>query len=575
MAKAKGFAVQDKGVQPKKKSDTGKAPVKYTRDELNILLPQYYLIRDCLAGEPAIKGYIGLQAPLANVGAGGAYNGGGTDLNILESRARRYLPKPNASDQSPENTERYKSYVQRAVWYSVTAHTLEGMIGQVYLIDPVIKLPKMLEDVILKDADGQGLTLVQLSKRAVRNAMPYGRAGLLSDYPPTLNPTTKAELEKGDIRPIITVYSPWNIINWRTKKRGVKTVLSLVVLRESLNDVADDGYASVLQEKYRVLKLDDSSGKDVYTVETFLFNADDNNQQENQEFIPKDSKGNTFDTIPFTFIGSENNDEAVDRPPLYDIASLNIAHYRNSADYEESAYMCGQPTPVAIGISEQWFKDVLKGAITLGSRGGIPLPAGASIELLQAEPNNLPGEAMKQKEEQMVSLGAKLIIPSRVSKTATEKLSDTSSEQSILSNVASNVSTAFEFALTCCAKFIGAETADIKFQLNTSFELNKMTLDDVSKLIAVWQKGGIAFIEMRDGVRKAGLAHLSDDDAMAAIEKEVAMGLATGPVADPFGQVEKAQAAVAAAGPEPPTNPNPRTDPAGHATNPKTRSSAG
>lgn len=575
MAKAKGFAVQDKGIKTPQKKSGGASPVKFTRDELNILLPQYYLIRDCLAGEPAIKGYIGLQTTLANVGAGGAYNGGGTDpSNMLVSRARRYLPMPNARDQSSENIERYKSYVQRAVWYGVTAHTLDGMIGQIYLIDPVVKLPKQLSDVMLKDADGQGLSLVQLTKRASRNTVGYGRAGLLADYPPTTGATTKAQLEAGDIRPILTVYSPWNIINWRTKKRGVKTVLSLVVLQESLNDLADDGFAIEVQEKYRVLRLENINGIDQYTVETYVFDGDNDSQGANEKFTPTDSKGKPFDTIPFTFIGSENNDEAVDKPPMYDIASLNIAHYRNSADYEESAYMCGQPTAVAIGVSEQWLTDVLKGSITLGSRGGIALPVGASVELIQASPNNLPGEAMKLKEEQMVSLGAKLIMPGRVSKTATEKISDTSSEQSILTNVANNVSAAFEFALGFCARFIGEDATNIKLTLNTSFELNKMTLDDVSKLIAVWQKGGIAFVEMRDGVRKAGLAHLSDEDAMKAIENEVAMGLATGPVADPFGQIEKA-AAAAASGPEPSANPNPRSDPAGHATNPKTRSSAG
>jgi hypothetical protein len=60
---------------------------------------------------------------------------------------------------------------------------------------------------------------------------------------------------------------------------------------------------------------------------------------------PKRGDGEAWNYIPFTFVGSVNNDETPDLPPLYDLAVLNVAHYRNSADYEESCYMVGQPTP--------------------------------------------------------------------------------------------------------------------------------------------------------------------------------------------------------------------------------------
>jgi hypothetical protein len=546
-----------------KKKPTGTAAsVKYTRDELNDLLLQYYLIRDCIEGEPAIKGYRGTS------GLGGAYNGGGSGtFSIVPSKARLYLPMPNAHDQSPENIERYNAYVQRAVFYNVAARTLDGMVGQVYLIDPVYTLPKTLEDIILEDADGQSLSLIQLSKRAVRYTAAFGRSGILTDYPPTDEPTSKKALADGDIRPIITVYPAWNIRNWRMKKRGVKTVLSMLVLREESTDLAADGFKINKTEKYRHLYLDDSGPTDVYTVELHCCDGD-GNTTDVDKFIPKDSKGKTFDTIPFTFIGSENNDAALDKPPLYDLCSVNIAHYRNSADYEESCYQCGQPTVVAIGLTEDWYKNVLKGQLSLGSRGGIPLPAGSSLDLVQAKENSMPFEAMKQKEDQMVAIGAKLVIQKRVQKTATEAIVDVSSEQSVLTNVADNVSTAFVFALKYAARFIGAAEDKITFVLNTEFELNRMTLDDISKLIAVWQKGAISFDEMRDAVRKSGLATLSNEDAKKAIGEEVALGLATGPVADPFGQLDAAAAAVAGDGGG---KPNPNSDPAGHATQKSTR----
>ena len=55
-----------------------------------------------------------------------------------------------------------------------------------------------------------------------------------------------------------------------------------------------------------------------------------------------DSLEQPWRVIPFQFLGSENNDTSIDDSPLYDMAEVNIGHYRNSADYEEAAYRSGE-----------------------------------------------------------------------------------------------------------------------------------------------------------------------------------------------------------------------------------------
>ena len=59
-------------------------------------------------------------------------------------------------------------------------------------------------------------------------------------------------------------------------------------------------------------------------------------------------------TIPFSFVGADNNDATVDESPLYPLAQLNVAHYRNSADYEQSLFIVGQATPVFTGLTDEW-----------------------------------------------------------------------------------------------------------------------------------------------------------------------------------------------------------------------------
>jgi len=466
--------------------------VAFIREELKKQLPSYFLIRDCIEGEQTIK-----------------------------KAGDKYLPRPNASDVTPENVARYKAYKERAVFYNVTQRTLSGLAGAVFLREPVVEVPTLL-DIVNNDANGGGVSLTQLAKRASLHVLAYGRSGLLVDYPATEAPASRAELEAGDVRPTINVYAPWDIINWRTITRGARELLSLVVLKETYV-YSDDGFEMKKADQWRVLQLTDAG----YAVSVWRKDSGDFQVFEGPMF-PRDSSGNLLTEIPFTFVGCENNDEGLDLPPLYDLASLNIAHYRNSADYEESCYIVGQPTPYFAGLTEEWVTNVLKGSIALGARGAVPLPEGGSAGLLQASPNTLPFEAMQHKERQMVSLGAKLVEQSTVQRTATEADIENAAETSTLASSAKNVSAAFKWALDWCAKFVGVAETVIKFELHTDFDLSKMSPQERAQLVAEWQAGAIAFEEMRDNMRRAGIAKLDD----AAAKQKIAEELASAPNLD-------------------------------------------
>ncbi|ALH23593.1 portal protein [Pseudomonas phage PaMx42] len=477
--------------------------VSFVRPELSKLLPMYYLIRDAIAGEPTVK----------------------------EARTK-YLPMPNASDQSKENKARYDAYIARAVFYNVARRTLFGLIGQVFMRDPVVKVPALLNPLVA-NATGSGINLTQLSKKAVSLNLAYSRAGILVDYPTTEGNggASVADLEAGKIRPTLYVYAPTEIINWRTIDRGAEEVLSLVVIFETWC-VQDDGFEMKNSGQFRVLRLDEE-GYYVHEIwrEPNPTKADGTkiprgNYQLHEVFKPTDANGNRLDEIPFMFMGSENNDVNPDNPNFYDLASLNLAHYRNSADYEESCYVVGQPTPVLTGLTEEWVNNVLKGTVNFGSRGGIPLPTGADAKLLQAEPNTMLKEAMDTKERQMVALGAKLVEQKEVQRTATEAELEAASEGSTLSSATKNVSAAFEWALKWAARWIGAGDAGVKFELNTDFDIARMTPDERRQIIEEWQKGAITFTEMRTGLRKAGIATEDDAKAKADIAKDTAEAMA-------------------------------------------------
>lgn len=475
--------------------------VAFVREELKKLLPQYEVIRDCVAGEKQVKG-----------------------------RRSKYLPIPNAADKSDDNVARYSAYLERAVFYNVTQRTLIGLTGQVFAKNPVVKVPAILK-IVNVDANGGGITLTQLAKRGVMQVLSLGRGGVFTDYPTTDGAATQAQLESGDIRPTINIYSPEQIINWRTKTRGAKEILSLVVLEEKYVS-SDDGFEMKQDKQWRVLRLTEEDKYEVTIYRKMGGNAGVSVRTANSiyqiaqgPFYPTDASGKNLDEIPFSFFGVENNDEQPDLPPLYDLASLNIAHYRNSADYEESCFIVGQPTPYFSGLTEAWVKDVLKGRIALGSRGAVPLPENATAGLLQAEANTMPKEAMEHKEKQMVALGAKLVESSTTQRTATEAKIDDASETSALVSAAKNVSAAIKFALEWCAVFVGQPENSVDFELHSDFAISRMTAEDRKQAIAEWQAEAITFTEMRNVLRKVGIATEEDDKAKQEIDEAIKLDL--------------------------------------------------
>jgi hypothetical protein len=142
----------------------------------------------------------------------------------------------------------------------------------------------------------------------------------------------------------------------------------------------------------------------------------------------------------------------------------------------------------------------------------LPLPVGGQAGLLQADPNQMPFEAMKHKEQQMVALGAKLVEVKLVQKTATEANYDHAGEVSVLSTCAQNVFLGYKAALEFAGQFVGAETTSIEYELTEPLNLQPFTADQMTALMGLKVAGLIDFEEARFYLKKSGLAYKDDDE---------------------------------------------------------------
>jgi hypothetical protein len=439
--------------------------------------------------------------------------------DAVKAAGEKYLPTLNPTDKGTENRLRNEDYRKRAVYYNASGRTLRSLTGLAFVKSPEITVPAAL-DAVKEDADGAGQTLIQHMHATLSQVLKTGRAGLLTDFPKTEKPTSRADEVTNGIRPTVTFYDALSIINWRTTKIGAEVKLSLVVLSET--HIEPDGFAEKEVPQFRVLRLDAG----LYSVELWRKKKDDATGKEDwvihDQFAPVDGASTRLDFIPFTFVGSENNGTAVNPAPMYDIASLNLAHYRNSADYEDSAHLCGQPQIVIAGLDEQWRDHLEKSGIYLGSRAILPLPTGANANMLQASPNTLCKEAMDSKEKQLASLGARLLTADSSSvKTATQQSSEDATAHSVLSLCCDNVSAAYKLTLTWVGVFANV-TGDPAVGIPTEFTKFTIASDELNSIMHGVQSGLIPKSDFWSRLRQAGVIdpEKTDDEIREELESD-------------------------------------------------------
>lgn len=439
--------------------------VDFTRPEYKTAAPQWELVRSVCRGGEDVKSYL-----------------------------------PELEEKNHERKiKRNKDYQDRAVFYPITGNTRNGMIGMAFKKDPLITVTEKLS-CLKDDADGAGSSIYQLAQSSLESVLEVGRHGLYVDY----NSDSKL--------PYIFQYQAEDIINWRTDRINGRTMLTLVVLRETVEEEDGFGFKDAIQ--YRVLVIEDGkficrvyrkpSGSSVFQIDS--------------EYIPERAGKGAWNEIPFMFIGAQNNDHTIDEAPLLGLAKINLGHYRNSADYEDSVFFCGQVQPYLGGLDMEWRDHLEKTGIMVGSRSPLMLPVKGFFGYEQAQPNMLAKEAMDSKRDYMVALGAQLVSSDSKVKTVIQSVGEQNAQTSILSICCSNVSEAFSKALMWCAEYLGLDTKD------TSFEINKDLVNHIAdsamirEIVSAWQSGATRKSDLVRSLQKYDVIDPADDIDMVVDE---------------------------------------------------------
>ena len=93
----------------------------------------------------------------------------------IKTKGEVYLPKLGSQDK-----DEYASYVMRAMYVNAIKNTVQGLVGAVMRIDPVIKAPDRILE-LSQDITGTGVSLNDFISNMLSEQLLMGRQGILID----------------------------------------------------------------------------------------------------------------------------------------------------------------------------------------------------------------------------------------------------------------------------------------------------------------------------------------------------------------------------------------------------------
>ena len=374
----------------------------------------------------------------------------------IRKKHRTYLPQ-----EPRELDEAYDNRLMRSVlapFYARLERMLAGMLTRkpVRLSDVADVITEQLFDV-----DLQGNDLNVWTYETARKCIRYGHVGVLVDAP--------AAGQNG--RPYWVTYTPRDIVGWRYEMENGKQRLTQLRLIEKIL-VPDGLYGEKEIEQVRVL-----------TPGAFEIH------QKNQrgEFVVTDEGRTSLSEIPFSVAYSNRLGLLESRPPLADIAELNLKQYQVQSDLDNQLHISAVPMLAFYGFPQAAEE------ISAGPGEAIAFPSDGRAEYI--EPGGRSYEAqfkrLEQVAQQINELGLAAVLGQKLSaETAEAKKIDRSQGDSTMMVIAQQMQDLIDNCLVFHADYMQEGNVGSSF-VNRDFLASRLEPQEIQALLQLYNAGSI------------------------------------------------------------------------------------
>jgi hypothetical protein len=376
----------------------------------------------------------------------------------IRRKHRRYLPQePRELDES------YDNRLARSVcppYYQRLERMLAGMLT---------RKPVKLQDVSdaireqLFDVDMQGNDLNVWTYETARKLVRYGHIGCLVDAP------------SNGGRPYWCTYTPRQILGYRTEQQDGQQRLIQLRLQETVLEIDPDSkYGEKQIDQVRVL----TPGE--YQI---------HQRQDNGDYKIVDEGATSLAEIPFSVAYSNRVGFMESRPPLEDIAELNLKSYQVQSDLDNQLHISAVPMLAFFGFPTSAEE------VSAGPGEALAFPADGRAEYIEPQGRSFDFQfkRLEQIALQINELGLSAVLGQKLSaETAASKMIDRSQGDSTMMVIAQNVQDMIDNSLKFHAEFMGQQEAAGSCTVNRDFIGARLDPADVNALLQLYTAGTIS-----------------------------------------------------------------------------------
>jgi hypothetical protein len=402
---------------------------------------------------------------------------GGTAL--MRAAGQQYLPQ-----HAEESQTNYNERLNRCTLFNMLELTLDSLVGKPF-VEPIKMnrdVPKSIVE-ISKDVDLQGNDITSFAREWLRDAIAKGFSHALIDMP-ALDPeerqvrTLQDDLED-QRRPYWALVRPEQIIfAYAEMIKGVETLVH-VRIRETETKLV--GFEEVEVQHIRILR---PGGWELWEL-----------QQEDDKKDPiwvKIGEGaSDLPYIPLVTFYANRCGFMVSKPPLEDLAYLNIRHWQSTSDQINVLTVARFPMLACSGAQlNQGTED----NVAIGPRQLLST-RDANGKFYYVEHTGKSIEAgrvdLQDIEDRMAAYGAEFLRRRIGGRTATERALDSSEAISPLRDIVNRFMVAVNRALQYTADWIDEDKGGTVI-INTDFTEEDMNTASVNTLADARRRGDIS-----------------------------------------------------------------------------------
>jgi hypothetical protein len=417
--------------------------------------------------------------------------------DAVKAAGATYLPV-----LSGQTADRYDAYKARAMFYNAFARTVQALTGVLFRRPSPPVAPAAVADV-WQDVTRAGQSLDLFAMSVADELFKVGRAGILLDAP-----------AKGD--PYWVTYHAEDVVSW-SAQRGADgaPVATRVVVREALTlPHPKDPYDVELTHQLRELYLTADTATPLYEQQLWRHPVREDGVVDTTKWeksgppVQPLRRGQRLAFVPFVFLNATSLLADPTRPPLLDLADVNLSHYRTSADLEHGRHFTALPTPWITGY------DGRAAAMTIGSEDAWAIGnENARVGMLEFTGAGLASleRAMDQKERQMAVLGARLLEMQKAGVEAEGTLRMRhAGDDATIRLVSATLSAGVSRVMRWHAWWLGAastpDVRDISYDLGVEFFSVRMSSGDLQALVQAYQAGTISFDTLYFNLQRGDVA---------------------------------------------------------------------